>query len=235
MKIAAVADLHIGRISDTDHGELFSHMAAESDLILLCGDLTDRGTIEEAEVLAQIIYPLTIPVLAVLGNHDYEAGQEEKIKQILAKNHAIVLDGEEQVVKDIGFAGIKGFAGGFENHILQSWGEKAVKDFVAVSVNESLRLETALSKLETTKKIVVLHYAPITDTLEGEAKEIYPFLGSSRLVDPIDRSAAFAVFHGHAHHGTHKGKTPRGIAVYNVSYPVMHKLNPKKPYAIIEI
>lgn len=227
-RIACVGDIHV---KETDHGkwrDYFKETSAAADILMLCGDLTDTGHLAEAEILAEELKSCTIPVVAVLGNHDYERGEQRQIKKILEAAHVHVLDGEAVVIRNIGFAGVKGFGGGFDRYMLSMFGEKMFKDFVQEAVDESLKLDRALSHLEGNygeiPKIVVLHYAPIKATVEGEPHEIFPFMGSSRLVEPINRRNVVAAFHGHAHVGTFEGQTSAGVKVYNVAKPILHRL-----------
>lgn len=233
-KIAAMSDIHIGRF-DVDYTEHFKKVSQLAEILIICGDLTDHGEAEEADELVKQLAVCTIPVVTVLGNHDYETGEEKLLIHKLKERKIYVLSGTSAIIGDIGFAGIKGFCGGFDQYTLASWGEKEIKDFVRVGVEESLQLEKALSELNTQKKIVVMHYSPISDTVKGEPLELYPFLGCSRLVTPINRFKPDYVFHGHAHHGTFKGKTIDGIPVYNVSVPIVTKENNNIPYHIVEV
>ncbi len=233
--IAAVGDLHVHAHSDGFYHDLFAEISESADVLLLCGDLTNLGLPEEAEELAKSFGGCRIPALGVLGNHDYENGKADEIKKILKASKFIFLDEEPFELHGVGFAGVKGFGGGFGNHVLGSLGEPALKAYVAESVNESLRLENLLGMLTAPKKVAVLHYSPIPETLRGEPQEIFPFLGSSRLADVIDRFDVTAALHGHAHHGTHEGTTPKGTPVYNVSLELMRKKNPEAPYAFIEL
>lgn len=222
LNIAAVADIHCGRDSAGTLRPLFEQIPAQTDVLLLCGDLTDYGLPEEAEILMQELEPVRkIPILAVLGNHDYEASQVPALQAALEAKGVKVLDGHTFEMEGVGFVGLKGFGGGFGRRMLEPWGEPISKAFVEETVQESLKLERAMSKLSTRKKIVVLHYSPIVETVEGEPLEIYPFMGSSRLEEPINRYGAVAVFHGHAHRGAPEGKTREGIPVYNVAYKVL--------------
>lgn len=235
MRIAAVGDLHIRESSSGMLKELILGICQSADLLVLCGDLTDQGLPQEAEILGKELRVCSIPVIGVLGNHDYEQGRHEEISQILAANNYISLEKEPFQFEDVGFAGVKGFCGGFDNHMLQPWGETAVKNFVYEAVNETMRLEGALARLRTEKKIAVLHYSPVRQTVEGEPIEIHPYLGSSRMVEPIDRFHVSAVFHGHAHSGMARGKTASGIPVFNVSLPLMRRMNPHEPYCLLEM
>jgi Icc-related predicted phosphoesterase len=146
-----------------------------------------------------------------------------------------VLDGDTCEIQGVGFAGVKGFAGGFGRRALGPWGEPIIKQFVHEAVNEALKLESALARLRTDKKIVILHYAPIEATVEGEPREIYPYLGCSRLEEPLGRYSVTAVLHGHAHNGAPEGRTAAGVPVYNVALPLMRKLTPHQPFRILDI
>jgi Icc-related predicted phosphoesterase len=234
LRIAATADLHYGKHSRGTLHEAFADISSHADVLLLCGDLTDYGLAEEAEALvADIRAAVKIPILAVLGNHDFESGQPELICKVLDDAGVNVLDGEAIEVAGVGFAGIAGFGGGFGRRMLNAWGEPLIKEFVQESIRHAVRLEQALAKLQTEQKIVVLHYSPIRETLKGEDPEIFAFLGSSRLEEPINRFRVDAVFHGHAHNGILDGKTSTGIPVYNVSAPALRKT--EKPYRIVEL
>jgi Icc-related predicted phosphoesterase len=179
---------------------------------------------------------MKLPVIAVLGNHDYEGGQAPEIRRILNEAGVTVLDGEATEVHGVGFAGVKGFAGGFGRGALGPWGEQAIKSFVQEAVDESLKLESALARLRTPHRIAILHYAPIRATVEGEPPEIFPYLGSSRLEEPINRYRVNAVFHGHAHRGAPEGRTATGVPVFNVAMPLLARLNPtRSPYVIWEL
>jgi Icc-related predicted phosphoesterase len=235
VKIAALGDIHVKSTDENNYKDLFKEISVHSDILIICGDLTDTGLASEAEVLANELTTCTVPVVTVLGNHDYEQNQQEEIKTALRSQYTFVLDGESTIIKDIGFVGIKGFGGGFGSHMLSSWGEPQIKEFVKETVDESLRLESTLARLETKHKIVILHYSPIRDTIEGESEQIYPFLGCSRLVEPINRREATAVFHGHAHNGTLQGKTSTNIPVFNVARHLLFKNGYPKGYYIYEI
>jgi Icc-related predicted phosphoesterase len=237
VRIAAVADIHAKKTSQGAFQQLFTKASESADVLLLCGDLTDYGTVEETQVLAKEIRSyLRIPSIGVLGNHDFETNAAGDVVRILADAGVVMLDGDAHEVHGVGFAGVKGFGGGFGRRQLGAWGEKIIKDFVHEAVEEALRLEQALNKLRTQQKIAVLHYSPIAATVENEPTEIYPFLGSSRLEDPIDRYRCTAVFHGHAHRGSLEGKTKSGIPVYNVAMPLLLANFPDQPpFRVIEV
>jgi Icc-related predicted phosphoesterase len=237
VRLAAVGDLHYGRES---RGALQSVIAAvasvEADVLLLCGDLTDYGLPEEAVELARELGSgVKIPIVGVLGNHDYESGAVTEVRKILTDAGIRLLDGETAEVQGVGFAGVKGFCGGFGRGVLGPWGEEAVKRFVHEAVEEALKLESALARLRTPTRIALLHYAPVVDTVDGEPKEIYPYLGCSRLEEPLSRYTVTAVFHGHAHHGQPLGKTTAGSPVYNVSLPLLRAMTPEQPLRVLDI
>lgn len=236
VRIAAAADLHCTRTSQGMFQPFFSEVNEQADVLVLCGDLTDYGLPEEAHVLVRELSALHIPVLAVLGNHDFESGQQAEVTDILCDAGVLMLDGDAHEVAGIGFAGTKGFAGGFGTGTLSPWGEASIKAFVQEGLNEALKLEKAVSRLRTPNKIVVLHYSPIQQTVEGEPVAIFPFLGTSRLEEPLARYPVSAVFHGHAHRGTFEGQTLGGTPVYNVSMPLLKRDFPDKPpFFIFEV
>ena len=235
-RLAATADLHCKQKSQDAISKLLSAMANDADILLLAGDLCDTGLPQEAQILAQEITKAKIPVVAVLGNHDFESGKVVEVEAILSEAGVNVLDGKCCEVYGIGFAGVKGFCGGFGDKALQAWGEPAIQAFVDQGVEESLKLESALAKLTTPTRIALLHYAPIVGTTVGEAPEIVPFLGSSRLEGPLNHYPVTAVFHGHAHHGSLEGVTAQRIPVYNVAKPLLERaFVGRPPFRILEI
>jgi Icc-related predicted phosphoesterase len=237
LRIAAIGDLHIAKSSQGKFQALFSQISDSADVLVLCGDFTDYGLPDEARVLArELAASVKVPVIAVLGNHDYESDKQDEIRQILSDSGVHVLDGEVVEVHGVGFAGVKGFAGGFGRGALGPWGEQAIKRFVQEAVDEALKLEAALARLRTQRRVAILHYAPIRATVEGEPAEILPYLGSSRLEEPINRYRCSAVFHGHAHRGSPEGRTATGVPVYNVAMPLLARLNPDRPpFLILEL
>jgi Icc-related predicted phosphoesterase len=222
VKIAAVGDLHVTEDSVAPYARIFEEASGEADVLVLCGDLTNFGKIPEAEILGEDIAKVAVPVLGVLGNHDYECGRHEEVAAILRQAGMVVLDEQAHEIDGVGFAGVKGFLGGFGRGELAPFGEPEIKAFVDVANNEARKLENALRSLRTDKIVAVLHYSPISETLVGEPIEIFQYLGSARLADALDRfdNISFIV-HGHAHHGTYKGATMRGTPVYNVARPVL--------------
>ena len=237
LRVAAVADIHVKKTSQGGLQSLFTYASQNADVLLLCGDLTDYGLPDEARILAkEVAAYLRIPVLAVYGNHDYESGKEKEITEILTDAGIEILDGDAKEIRGVGFAGVKGFGGGFGRRQLGAWGEKIIKDFVHEAVNEALKLEAALNKLRMPQKIALLHYSPIHATVAGEPDEIMPFLGSSRLEEPLDRYRVSTVFHGHAHRGSLEGRTKGNAVVYNVAMPLLSASFPDQPpLKIIEV
>src|SRR3954449_4461417 len=235
LRVAAIGDLHVMEDSVAPFRELFTEISSAADVLLLCGDLTNFGKTSEAEILAEDIRSCAIPVLGVLGNHDYECGQPERVAEILHEAGMIVLDEQAHEIDGVGFAGVKGFLGGFGRGELAPFGEPIVKAFVDEALNEARKLENALRSLRTERSVAVLHYSPIVGTIEGEPPEIFQYLGSARLCDPIDRfDHVKAVVHGHAHHGTYEGRTPLGKPVYNVAQFVLKPLF-GKPFVVLEV
>ncbi len=230
LRIAAMADLHYGRGHRNRLVETFAQASQAADVLLLCGDLTDHGRPQEAAMLVEDVHAnVRCDVLAVLGNHDMEGEDEDELVGVLEKGDVRVLDGECAAIGPVGFAGVRGFCGGFGNRSIHPFGERELKDFINVTVEESLKLETALSRLDTDYRVVLLHYAPIRQTVEGEPLEIFPFLGASRLEDPINHYEADVVFHGHAHKGAPEGRTANAIPVFNVALPVLQRCYPDQP------
>ncbi|HEX8908681.1 MAG TPA: metallophosphoesterase [Anaeromyxobacteraceae bacterium] len=234
-RLAALGDLHCREDQHGRFRELVHAVNGEAEGLVLCGDLTDRGLPEEAKTLAEALAELRVPCAAVLGNHDFEAGQQRDICRILREAKVHLLDGEYAILdKRLGVAGVKGFGCGFDKATLQAFGEPAVKAFVQEAVNEALKLEAALGQIDTLHRVVIMHYAPVLGTTEGERPEIRPFLGTSRLVAPVDAFGAQAVFHGHAHHGALEARTPKGVPVFNVAMPVLKKAFDRR-FRVVEL
>ena len=238
-RVAAVGDVHVREGDAGKWTGYFREISSKSDVLVIAGDLTDTGDEMEAQVLADELKSCTVPVVAVLGNHDYEKGRHKLIRQILLKAGVHLLDGEAVIIGNVGFAGVKGFGGGFDRHMLSFFGEGAMKAFVQEAVDEALHLDRALARLDAEQrdipKIAVLHYAPISETIIGEPEAIFPFLGCSRLAEPLNRHKVVAAFHGHAHIGSLEGTTPDGIRVFNVSKPILVKAGYTCPYYLLEV
>ncbi len=235
-RLAAVGDLHCREEQHGRFRELVKAVNGEAQGLVLCGDLTERGLVSEAHTLAEALALLRIPCAAVLGNHDYESGNAKEVVRILREVRIDVLDGDYTVFEKrrLGVAGVKGFGGGFDQGILQAFGEPVVKAFVQEGVNEALKLESALAQLDTPKRVVILHYAPVAATTEGENPAVRPFLGTSRLAAAIDAFGAEAVFHGHSHHGIPEARTPKGVPVYNVAMPMLQRTRDRR-FIVLEI
>lgn len=235
VRIAAIADLHYTSEQKASIVPIVMGMAETADILLICGDLTHHGLAEEAAELAKDLAAIRTPILAVLGNHDCHSDQQDEIKRVLKSSPIQLLDGDAVEISGIGFAGVKGFASGFGRRVLEPWGEQVVKLFVREAVDESLKLESALARLRSETRVALLHYAPIVETVEGEPLEIHPFLGSSRLEEPLNRFQVAAAFHGHAHHGKPEGRTTTGIPVYNVSLPLLRQIHgDRPPHRVVE-
>jgi uncharacterized protein len=236
VRIAAVGDFHCGEEDAGRYREAFARANGEADVLVLAGDLTRRGTPAEMRVVAQELAEVRIPILAVLGNHDHESGQAEECIAILRERGVHLLDGEPfELDEEVGFAGVKGFMGGFGRFTLTAFGEAETKAFVGTTLEEAQRLEFALRRLSTPTRIVVLHYAPTLETVMGEPEQIFPFLGNDRLAEPIDRFGAAVVFHGHAHHGTFRGHTAGGVPVFNVSHALIRQEQAGEMYFLYDV
>jgi Icc-related predicted phosphoesterase len=233
--VAAVGDLHVSETSHGRYSDMFARVSEEADVLALCGDLTNFGKPAEVANLLEDFKACTIPTVAVLGNHDFEAGCAEEVVAMLQEAGMTVLDEQATVIEGVGFAGVKGFVGGFGRGELGPFGETAIKAFVDEAREEARKLENALRSLRTERTVAVLHYAPIRETIEGEPPEIFPFLGSSRLANAVDRfDNVKAVVHGHAHRGTYEGRTPGGVPVYNCAQYVVEPAFGRL-YALLEI
>jgi Icc-related predicted phosphoesterase len=237
VRVAAVGDIHCGKNSRGQIRPLFESAVTFADVLVLCGDLTDYGLPEEAQLLVEELSVVSdVPIVAVLGNHDFESAQEDEVRRILLGAGIILLDGDAVEVRGIGFAGVRGFAGGFGRGTLGAWGERATKAFVQEAIDEAMKLESALARLRTHSRVAVLHYAPIRATVENEPAEIFPFLGCGRLEEPLNRYPVNAAFHGHAHNGSPEGHTSAGVPVYNVSLPLLRRRFPDKPpFLVLEL
>jgi Icc-related predicted phosphoesterase len=235
MRIAATADLHFSPQSYARLKEQFERVRDEADVLVLAGDLTNYGQPDEMEPLINVLLRLRLPTIVVLGNHDYESGKEEELRRMMVGAGIKVLDGSAYERDGVGFAGTKGFVGGFGRGVLTAFGEREVKDFVRASIDEALKLERAMSQLRTKKRVVVLHYSPILETVQGEAPEIFPFMGTSRLAEVVDRHGADLVVHGHAHHGKTDGRTATGVAVHNVAISLLQAQEPSSVYRIFDL
>lgn len=237
IRIAALGDIHMEPTKVGIYKELFADISTKADVLCLCGDLTDHGLPREAELLIEELSACTIPIVGVLGNHDYDKDMQKDIAKILSGKISM-LNGTNVVVNGVHFSGIKGFGGGFAPLMWGRIGEYAQKVFYDEAEREAEKLENALNELVRTqaeKIVVLMHFSPIKTTVEGDSIELYAFLGSTRFEEVIDRYAIQSVFHAHSHFGTPSGKTGKGAQVYNVSYPLMYKTTPNTPYGLIEL
>lgn len=236
LRIAAVGDFHCG-VSDVGaFREIFAEAGVQADVLVLAGDMTRRGELAEFKVVAGELADVKIPVIGVLGNHDYEANQvTEGVAELMSRGIHL-LDGDGfQLLEHVGFAGVKGFMGGFGRGTLTSFGEPETKAFVGATLAQVQALELALRRLATPIRIVVTHYAPIHATVVGEPEIIHPYLGTDRLAEPLDRYGCTVAFHGHAHSGTFTGRTTGGVPVFNVSLPLLRREDPKRSFFVYEV
>ncbi len=234
MKIAAIGDLHCQKNSQGKIRNLIQPVESKADVLVLAGDLTNGGLIEEMDVLLEDLRGFALPIIAVVGNHDHESGQVELLEKMMASQGICVLECTTCMIEDTVFIGTKGFCGGFGDYRIQPFGEQAIKTFVQTSVDEVLNMEAALEKLDGGFKVGVVHYAPIKDTLVGESPELFAFLGTSLLEAAFERHRVDVIFHGHAHHGSPQGYTRGGIPVFNVSQFVRAQTS-DSPYLIYDL
>jgi Icc-related predicted phosphoesterase len=235
VRIAATADLHFSPQSYAKLKDQFERVRDESDVLVLAGDLTNYGQPEEMEPLLNVLVRLRVPTVVVLGNHDYESGKQEELTRMIVAAGIKLLDGSAYERDGVGFAGTKGFIGGFGRGVLTAFGEREVKDFVRASVDEALKLERGMSQLRANKRVVVLHYSPIVETVQGESPEIFAFMGTSRLAEVVDRHGADLVVHGHAHHGKTEGRTTTGVPVHNVAISLLQAQQPSLVYKVFDL
>jgi Icc-related predicted phosphoesterase len=235
MRVAATADLHFTPQNYDRIREAMQRVRDEADLLVIAGDLTNYGKPEEMTSLLNALVRLRIPIVAVLGNHDYDNGLEAELIKMMTAEGIKILDGSSYERDGVGFAGAKGFYGGYGRGALTAFGEPEVKAFVQAGLNEAMKLEKALSQLRAEKRVVVTHYSPIRETVEGEPMEIFPFLGSSRFGEVIDRFGAALAIHGHAHHGRLEGHTTGGIPVYNVALSLLMAQQPPCVYRVFDV
>jgi Icc-related predicted phosphoesterase len=236
VRIAAVGDFHCGVDDVGLYRELFTRVNEEADVLVLTGDLTRWGALVEYKVVVGELADVTVPIVAVLGNHDYETGDVEEGSRTLRGRGVHLLCGDTfELNSVVGFAGVKGFMGGFGRGMLTPFGEPETKAFVKATLNEVHALELALRRLSTPVRVAILHYAPIAATVHGEPEAIHTYLGTDRLAEPLDRYGAAVAFHGHAHSGTLRGNTLGGVPVFNVSLPLLRKERPGAMYYIYDV
>jgi Icc-related predicted phosphoesterase len=231
IRVAAVGDLHFAEDTLGQLAPHWSRLARHADVFLLAGDLTNIGSRAQAEALAEELSVVQVPIVAVLGNHDYHHGEFDGVRASLESIGVAVLEGDAVTLpigdRTLGIAGVKGFGGGFTGACGHDFGEPEMKLFMRATQRAAEQLEKALSGLRTDFRVALTHYSPVKDTLAGERLEIYPFLGAFQLAEAIDRAGADLVVHGHAHHGAERGVTPRGVPVRNVAMALI-----KRPFSI---
>jgi uncharacterized protein len=235
VRVAALADLHCGVAGSAEIRGILRGVEDEADILIIGGDLTNLGLLAEGEALLEALATVPVPVVAVLGNHDHESGQARALSWLLTGGGVHLLDGSAWEYRGVGFAGVKGFGGGFTPHRLAAFGEDAMKAFVDVAIREAAGLDHALAGLSTPHRVVVLHYSPIAATLAGEPPEIFPFLGDSLLEEVLDRHGADVAVHGHAHSGVLEGFTAGGVRVLNVSRAVLLRQPGAPSYATFDV
>lgn len=227
IRVAAVADVHFGLDSGGTLRPRIERLSEQADVLLLAGDLTTCGDPHEAGVLADELEDAPLPVVAVLGNHDYHLGRQDEVRARLERGGICVLEGDSASFDldglKLSVAGVKGFGGGFAGATGTEFGEEEMKAFMRVTYRAAERLEELLAAARADVRVALMHYAPVKGTLLGERLELYPFLGSYLLGEAVDRAGAELVLHGHAHGGTEKGATPGGIHVRNVAMPVIRQ------------
>ena len=233
LRIAAVGDIHVGA-AGTDLVELWADLDSHADVLLLAGDLTKRGTLREAEVVAAAAATVPVPVVAVLGNHDVHSGQEAEVVDALQRAGVTVLEGTgctlELAGACVGIAGVKGFGGGFPGSSCADFGEPEMKAFVHAARASSSALAGALASLDADVVVALLHYAPCQGTLVGEPEGIHAFLGCYQLGEVVDAAGADLAIHGHAHAGTRRAATEGGVPTFNVARPVLGA-----PYTVLHL
>jgi Icc-related predicted phosphoesterase len=235
LKIAATADIH-ARVGDAERLRALAEGAVrDAEVLVIGGDLTDLGQPEQAEELLGVLDACPIPVVATLGNHDHESGNAAGLSRLFAEAGVHLLDRSSVVIDGVGFSGVKGFCGGFDQALANAFGEDLFKDWVNEGLLDARALESELQGLGTERRVAVLHYAPIRATVEGEPWEIYPFLGTSHLGKALDKGDASVAFHGHAHAGSLKGETPGGVPVFNVGVPVLEQEGFELPYLVFDV
>ena len=235
MRLAAVADIHLRAENHQENVRNFSRVNELADAIVIAGDLTNHGKPEEMHTCLGVFEHIRIPIIAVLGNHDYESGNQDELAGMLRVAGVHLLDGNCFEIDQVGFAGTKGFCGGFAPYELMPFGEGGIKKFVEISEREAIKLDYGLAQLHTPKKIAITHYAPIKETIFGEPEPIFAFLGSSRLERALERHRPVLALHGHAHKGTFSAETGSGIPVFNVALHILRERGEEHPFRIFTV
>lgn len=235
MRLAAVADIHL---KPDEHEKNISAFLAVNDLadvLVIAGDFTNHGQPHEMRSVLAVLEHIKIPIVAVLGNHDHESGHQDELAGMLRVAGVHLLDGHCFEIDRVGFAGTKGFAGGFSPYELMPFGEGGIKNFVEIAEREAIKLDYGLEQLKTDIKVAITHYAPIKETVEGEPEPIFPFLGSSRLQRALDKHRPALALHGHAHHGSFAGQTRAGVRVHNVALAILKERGEPHPFTTFHL
>lgn len=235
MKLAAVSDIHIRAEEHDKNVAEFSAVNDLADALVIAGDLTNHGTPEEMRECLSVLEHVSIPIIAVLGNHDHESGQQDELAGMVRVAGIHLLDGQCFEVGGVGFAGTKGFCGGFAPYELMPFGEYGIKTFVEVAEREAIKLDYGLAQLHTPTKVAITHYAPIKETIIGEPEPIFPFLGSSRLERALDRHQPALALHGHAHHGSFSAQSSSGVMVCNVALHILRQRGEPHPFTLFDL
>ena len=235
MRLAAVADVHLKAENHERDIQEFSAVNDLADALVVAGDLTNHGNPDEMKVVLGVLEHIRVPIIAVLGNHDHESGHQDEIAGMLRVAGVHLLDGNCFEVDGIGFAGTKGFCGGFAPYELMPFGEQGIKTFVEIAEREAIKLDYGLAQTKAQKKVAITHYAPIKDTIVGEPEPIFPFLGSSRLERALQAHQPVLALHGHAHKGTFSGETKSGVRVCNVALPILRKRGDEHIFALFNL
>jgi Icc-related predicted phosphoesterase len=232
MRLAAVSDIHLQPEDYEKNVSAFSAVNELADALVIAGDFTNHGTPDEMRGCLAVLEHIHVPIVGVLGNHDHESGNQDELAGMLRLAGVHLLDGQCFEIDGVGFAGTKGFAGGFAPYELMPFGEGGIKTFVEIAEREAIKLDYGLAQLKTDVKIAITHYAPIRETVVGEPEPIFPFLGSSRLERALDRHKPAIALHGHAHHGTFSALAGCGVRVCNVALPVLRERGEPRPFVI---
>jgi len=235
MKLAAVADIHLAERDRESDIRQFSMVNELADALVIAGDFTNHGMPEEMRVCLNVLEHVRVPIIAVLGNHDHESGHQDELAGMLRLAGVHLLDGHCFESDNVGFAGTKGFCGGFAPHELLPFGEQGIKTFVEIAEREAVKLDYGLAQIQADIKVSITHYAPILETIIGEPEPIFPFLGSSRLERVLERHRPALALHGHAHHGIFSGETKSGIRVCNVALPILRQRGELHPFTIFNL
>jgi Icc-related predicted phosphoesterase len=235
MRVAAVADIHLKAEDHEKNVRQFSMAHELAEVLVIAGDFTNHGMPDEMRACLSVLEHVHIPIVAVLGNHDHESGHQDELAGMLRLGGVHLLDGQCHEIDGVGFAGTKGFCGGFAPYELMPFGENGIKTFVEIAEREAIKLDYALAQLQTPIKLAITHYAPIKETVVGEPEPIFPFLGSSRLQRALDRHKPTLALHGHAHKGTFAAESTTGTPIYNVALHLLRRRGEEHPFTIFKV